>query len=84
MHLPTIPIPHGCSNCHCRESLSKPGCSRKLIAPVGETKSLDEGVITTRTSAPCLVNKRTSKIALKAAMLPVMPKMIFFPFNIPV
>lgn len=46
----------------------------------GVMNSLPAGVITTCTSAPFFINARTKYAALYAAILPVIPNMIFFPF----
>ena len=49
---------------------------------VGIDERAAASVMATRTSAPCFVSRRTSSAALKAAMPPVMPSRIFFPFNV--
>ena len=48
---------------------------------IGVINSLPAGVITTCTSAPALMSPRIIKHALYAAIDPVIPNTIFFPFN---
>jgi hypothetical protein len=55
------------------------GWPDKVDSVSGETKSAAAGVITTCTSAPAFVNKRSNIIDLYAAMLPVMARIIFLP-----
>ena len=49
---------------------------------IGVINSFPAGVITTCTSAPAFTSPRIIRHALYAAMLPVIPSTIFFPFNI--
>jgi hypothetical protein len=57
-------------------------CPERVEYVRGEMNSLADSVITTRTSAPALRNSRMTKHTLYAAMPPVTPMRIFFPFNI--
>ena len=72
--------------CHEPLSLLKNSLSTGLPDNVesvsGVMNSFAAGVITTCTSAPSFTNNLTSKAALYAAMLPVTPRTIFFPFII--
>ena len=64
------------------ERSNKTGFFESVDRVNGETKSFADAVITTFTSAPALINNLTSMAVLYAAILPVMPNNIFFPFKI--
>ena len=66
----------------CEKNSLMTGLRVRVLRVRGVMNSLPDGVMTTCTSAPCLMSKRMSRQALYAAMDPVMPKTIFFPFSI--
>ena len=69
-HVPSRPL---------KNSLTT-GFDVRADSVIGVMNSLPAGVMTTCTSAPRLINSRMSVQVLYAAMLPVMPTTICFPF----
>src|SRR5574344_780370 len=72
--------------CHvpsrCEKKSLMTGLDVRADNVIGVINSLPAGVMTTCTSAPFFISNRMIRHALYAAMLPLIPHTIFFPFSI--